>query len=106
MRRLPPEFGRYVENAVILIADEPSPEQRRQGALTGDDALFGLYEGVPLTERGAEYGMALPDRITLFRRTFERSCPDEAEMIEEIRRTIIHEVGHHLGYDEDALRDV
>lgn len=106
MRRLPPGFSRYLENVVILVADEPSPEQRQHAELTVGDALFGLYEGTPLPGRGSEYGMTLPDRITIFRRTFERECAGEAEIIEEIRRTIIHEVGHHLGFDENALRDV
>ncbi|HEX5416570.1 MAG TPA: metallopeptidase family protein [Chloroflexota bacterium] len=106
MRRLPPDFSRYLDNIVIMVLDEPSPEQRRQGAIAEGDALFGLYEGVPLAERGSEYGMVLPDRVSLFRHTFERHCADEAETIEEIRRTIIHEVGHHVGFDEDALRDV
>jgi len=106
LRRLPPEFSRYLGNVVILIADEPNPEQRPTAGNPEQDLLFGLYEGVPLAERNAGYGMTLPDRVTLFRHTFERACSDEAETIEEIRRTIIHEVGHHLGFDEDALRDV
>lgn len=105
LRRLPPTFSRYLGNVVIRIADEPGPEQQSAGP-TEADYLFGLYEGVPLIERSAGYGMTLPDRITLFRRTFERACSNEAETIEEIRRTIIHEVGHHLGFDEDALHDV
>ena len=105
-RRLPPEIRHYLGSVVIRIADEPDSEQRRTSELAEADILFGLYEGVPLVERSAGYGMTLPDRITLFRRTFERACSDEAETIEEIRRTIIHEVGHHLGFDEDALRDV
>lgn len=106
LRRLPPEFGRYLEDVVIAIADEPGPEQTGQAALAEGNVLFGLYEGVPLVERGAGYAMTLPDRITLFRHTFEHFCSDDRETIKEIRRTIVHEVGHHLGFDEDALRDV
>ena len=71
-----------------------------------DEVLFGLYEGIPATERTLAYGSVLPDRITLFRRTFESQCTGEAATIEEIRRTILHEVGHHVGFGEERLKDV
>ena len=106
LRRLPPEFADYLDNVAILVADEASPEQMMHSETGSDDLLFGLYEGIPRTARSEAYGMVIPDRITLFRRAFEESCASEAEMIEEIRRTIIHEVGHHNGWGEDRLRDV
>lgn len=106
MRRLPPEFEAYLDNVAILIADEPSAEQRGRSEPGTDEMLFGLYEGIPLTERGGHYGMVLPDRITLFRRAFEVAGETEADIVEEIRRTIIHEVGHHRGWGEDRLKDV
>jgi predicted Zn-dependent protease with MMP-like domain len=104
MRRLPPAFKRYADEVAILIADSPSPEQRASLRLAADDLLFGLYEGTPVTQRSSAYGMVLPDRITLFRRAFEQSCDTETAMIEEIRRTIIHEVAHHWGFEEDQLK--
>jgi predicted Zn-dependent protease with MMP-like domain len=104
LRRLPPEFEHYLDNVAIVTADEPTAEQL--GNVSGDEVLFGLYEGIPLTERSASHGMVTPDRITLFRRTFERECPTEGELIEEIRKTILHEVGHHAGFGEDRLKDV
>jgi len=103
MRKLPPEFARYLDDVAILVADEPSPEQRTSLGLTAEDVLFGLYEGTPETHRSSSFGMALPDRVTLFRRAFEESCDSEAATIEEIRRTIIHEVAHHWGFEEDQL---
>jgi predicted Zn-dependent protease with MMP-like domain len=103
---LPAEFARYLDNVTILVADAPSLEQRRASELADDDVLFGLYEGVPLTQRSTAYGSVLPDRITLFRRAFEFACDGEAATIEEIRRTIVHEVGHHVGFGEERLRDV
>jgi predicted Zn-dependent protease with MMP-like domain len=106
MRRLPPEFRTYLDNVVILTADEPSPEQVGRTHAVDDEVLFGLYEGIPLTERSSGHSLVLPDRITLFRRTFETECATEEEMVEEIRRTILHEVGHHAGFGEDRLKDV
>lgn len=105
MRRLPPEIASYLENVAILIADAPTPEQLGNTD-SDDEVLFGLYEGVPLTERSSSYSLVLPDRVTLFRRTFEQECASEVETIEEIRRTILHEVGHHAGFGEDRLKDV
>jgi predicted Zn-dependent protease with MMP-like domain len=106
MRRLPPEIASYLDNVAILIADEPTAEQLGRAESGEDDVLFGLYEGVPLTERSYLYAPVLPDRITLFRRTFEQECAGEAELLEEIRRTILHEIGHHAGFGEDRLKDL
>jgi predicted Zn-dependent protease with MMP-like domain len=106
MRRLPPQFAHYLDNVAIVTADEPTTEQLGRTVSDEDDVLFGLYEGIPLTERSAGHTLVLPDRITLFRRTFEKECATEGEMIEEIRRTIVHEVGHHAGFGEDRLKDV
>jgi predicted Zn-dependent protease with MMP-like domain len=106
LRHLPADFARYLDNVAIILADAPLPDQRATSGLTEDELLFGLYEGVPRTQRPADYGAVLPDRITLFRRAFEVACVDDAATIEEIRRTIIHEVGHHVGFGEDRLRGV
>ena len=106
LRHLPPDFARYLHNVAITVADAPSPEQRRASGLADDEVLFGLYEGIPMTERSSAYGSVVPDRITLFRRTFETECAGDAATIEEIRRTIIHEVGHHVGFGEERLKDL
>jgi predicted Zn-dependent protease with MMP-like domain len=106
LRHLPADFARYLDNVAILVADVPSPDQDAASGLAEDEILFGLYEGVPRTQRSAAYGAVLPDRITLFRHAFEAACVGEAATIEEIRRTIIHEVGHHVGFGEDRLREV
>src|SRR5579859_7587569 len=71
MRQLPPEFERYLDNVAIVTADEPTADQLGRTTSDEDQVLFGLYEGVPLTERSAGHTLVLPDRITLFRRTFE-----------------------------------
>ncbi len=103
MRRLPPGFERFLDNVAILIEDEPTPEQRAASGLGPEETLFGLYEGTPRRSRGLVESPMLPDRITIFRRPIERSCQSEAEIVEEIRRTIVHEVAHHLGFEEDQL---
>ena len=106
IRHLPAGFARYLDNVAILTADAPSADQRAAAGLADGEVLFGLYEGVPRSQRSAAYGAVLPDRITLFRWAFEADGLDDAAAIEEIRRTIIHEVGHHVGFGEERLRGV
>ena len=89
---LPPELRDAVKNVEIAIEDE-HPD---------DPDLFGLYEGVPLPERGDRAG-ALPDKITIFRLPLEEEFPDPHELEREIRITVLHELGHYFGLDEDRL---
>ena len=103
MRRLPRGFGHFLDNVAILVEDEPSPEQHAAAGLSADETLFGLYEGIPQTRRSIGDAPTLPDRISIFRRPIERECRSEDEIVEEIRRTIIHEVAHHWGFEEDQL---
>lgn len=92
---LPPELGRLMRNVAVTVDD-----------FGGDGRLLGLYEGVPLTQRTHQYSMALPDRITIFRRAILSICDSEAEVVEEVRRTVVHEVGHHFGIDDERLHDL
>jgi predicted Zn-dependent protease with MMP-like domain len=93
-----------LSNVEIVIEDEPTPEQI--GSFEDGDELFGLYEGTPLTERGGGYSMALPDKITIFRRPLERACETPEEMANEVRITVIHELAHHFGIDEDRIEEL
>lgn len=102
LRRLPPGFEQYLDNVAFLVADDPTPEQRAASQLQPDETLYGLYEGTPRINRGIE-GPLLPDRITIFRRPIEAEFSSDKEITEEIRRTIIHEVAHHCGFEEDQL---
>jgi len=95
LRSLPPELAAAVRNIEISIEDA-HPE---------DPDLLGLYEGVPLPERG-DWAGALPDRIRIFRRPLVESFPDERELEEEIRITVLHELAHYFGLDEDRLDDL
>jgi predicted Zn-dependent protease with MMP-like domain len=103
MRRLPRGLGRFLDNVAILTADAPTPEQRATAGIGPDESLLGLYEGIPVTQRSTSYSMVIPDRITLFRRAIEAACQTDAELVEEIRKTIIHEVAHHCGFEEEQL---
>jgi predicted Zn-dependent protease with MMP-like domain len=92
---LPPELRAAVRNIEISVEDE-HPD---------DPDLFGLYEGVPLPERG-DWAGALPDRIRIFRLPLVESFPDPAELEEEIRVTVLHELAHYFGIDEDRLDEL
>jgi predicted Zn-dependent protease with MMP-like domain len=92
---LPPNLAAGLKNVAVVIEDEHP----------NDPDLFGLYEGTPLPERGEMSGR-LPDRITIYRRPLEESFPDADELEEEIRITVLHELAHYFGIDEDRLRDL
>jgi len=93
---IPDEIAAQVRNVVVLVEDDPPP---------GEPDLLGLYEGVALTERGADH-TGLPDRITIFRRPLTEMCRDRDELVDEIRVTVVHEVAHHFGIDDDRLHDL
>ena len=94
---IPPELSSLMDNVVVLVEDEP-PED--------DPDLLGLYDGVPLTERDSAYTFAAPDRIFVFRGPLTRMCETSAELVEEVRITVVHEIAHHFGIDDDHLHDL
>src|SRR4051812_43870627 len=102
---IPDPFREALAEVAIVIEDEPSSEQRRDNQLAADDMLYGLYEGVPRTEYGADWATA-PNRITLFRLALEEDFPDPDDLADEVRITVIHELAHHLGIDEDRLAEL
>jgi predicted Zn-dependent protease with MMP-like domain len=101
---IPKPFRTHLENVEVIIEDQPAPSLlRTMGMNPKRDTLFGLYEGVPLTEREANYGMALPDRITIFYRPLVRTFRSPAAIRREIQKTVIHEIGHFFGLDEEQI---
>jgi predicted Zn-dependent protease with MMP-like domain len=92
---LPPDLGSLMRNVAIVVEDDP-PEP----------GLFGLYEGVPLTERGAWYAGVLPDRIAVYRRPLSAACGSEEELVEQVQVTVVHEVAHHFGIDDERLAEL
>ncbi|MEX1335299.1 MAG: metallopeptidase family protein [Candidatus Limnocylindrales bacterium] len=101
---LPPDFARLLEDVAIVIEDSPSHDQADLAG-TPDGWLYGLYEGVPATEWGADW-VALPNKITLFRLPLEADFPDPDDLAEEVRITVIHELAHHAGIDDARLREL
>jgi predicted Zn-dependent protease with MMP-like domain len=105
---LPPEFQAHLENVSVVIEDEPDSELLEEMGFDLDDpedTLFGLYEGVPLTERRHD-DMLLPDRITIFRGPLLDWAESEEEIVEEVRITVVHEIGHFFGIDDDRLEEL
>ncbi len=102
---VPPEFRRYLENVVIEVRGRPDRAFMREHDVPAD--LLGLYAGTPLDERGPEdMHVGGPDRIFIFRDNLCDMCESRAELIEEIRITVLHEIGHHFGLDEDRLEEL
>ncbi len=96
---VPSDLTDLMDNVVVLVADEPPPDQ--------PDDLLGLYEGIPLTERDSGWGtVELPDRITIFRGPALRMCDDRDEVVEEVSVTVVHEIAHHFGIDNDRLHEL
>ena len=93
---LPPELARALENVAVVVEDE-HPE---------DPGVFGLYHGVPLPERGSSYAGHLPDKISIYRLPLEDAFPDPDDLREEIRITVLHELAHYFGIDEDRLDEL
>jgi predicted Zn-dependent protease with MMP-like domain len=92
---LPPKLGKLMRNVAVTVQLEPGPP-----------GLLGLYQGVPLTSRTSNYAGVMPDRITIYRHSICGICRTEAEVIEQVRRTVVHEVGHHFGIDDDRLHEL
>ena len=105
---IPDELAAEMDNVVVLVRDEPEPELLTEADYDADGlpTLLGLYDGVPLTERDDSWSMALPDRILVFKGPLERWCSTREELVEEIEVTVIHEVAHHFGIDDDRLHEL
>ena len=102
---IPEPFRDALAEVAVVVEDEPSLEQLHENDLADDDTLYGLYEGVPRTEYAADWAIS-PNRITLFRWPLEDDFADPAELEEEVRMTVIHELAHHLGIDDDRLDEL
>lgn len=103
LARLPGDLRDDAEQVILEIADRPTPEQLGEMESRGY-TLLGLYEGVPLIYRSPDSVILHPDRITLFRLPIAALCRTEVELKAQIRKTLVHELGHYFGFNEDELR--
>jgi len=103
VRDLPEDVRQSIDNVAIVVEEEPRPEHFDDAGIDDGDELFGLYQGIPRTDRGTSYSLVTPDRIVIFAGPLERACGSRREFEEQIRITVLHELGHHLGFDEDGL---
>ena len=94
---IPPELAALIDNCVVLVEDDPPDDV--------EPDTLGLYSGTPLTERG-EFYTGLPDTVQIFRRPILAICDTENDVVEEVRITVVHEIAHHFGIDDDRLHEL
>lgn len=103
---IPPRFRAAMQNIAIIVEDEPSRALLREMEVPPGETLFGLYQGVPLTERSWGHGNVVPDSILLFQGPHEREAVDHDDLIASIAETLIHEIGHYFGLSEDEIQEI
>ena len=107
LRRLPRRFKNKLVNVAVLVEDWPDPKTLADLGLEPPDTLLGLYRGVDLTQRDANYANVLPDTVTLYQGPIEEEAGDDpAAMAEVVRETVMHELGHYFGLDDDTLHRI
>lgn len=106
MDELPEEYIKRLNNVAITYEDDPSEEQRTELKLRCDQTLFGLYQGVPLTKRGAGYNLVIPDRITLFKNPMLAVSPNIVALKAQVKHTLWHEIAHFFGLGHDRIHEI
>jgi predicted Zn-dependent protease with MMP-like domain len=101
--RLPRAFKEKLANIIVVVEDWPDDEILEEMGIEPPDTLYGLYRGVDLTQRDSTYGNVLPDTVTIYQGPIEEDCESEEEMAEVIRDTVVHEIGHYFGLDDDTM---
>ena len=103
---IPPEFADRMDNVEILVRMRPTGEEREDAGIGPQGQLLGLYVGHPLASRGSYYGNTLPDRIMIYQEAIESVCRTEEEVLKQVRTTVLHEVAHHFGIDDERLHEL
>jgi predicted Zn-dependent protease with MMP-like domain len=106
LKGIPAELREALDNIEVAIDDWPSEDQLTEAGLDPDELLFGFYQGTPLPERSPMVPYTLPDLITIFQGSLEEACETEDELRDEIRRTVVHEIAHYFGFDEEKLAEL
>ncbi len=103
---IPEKYGKHIDNVAFIVEDQPTAVQRKKLRLQHNQSLFGLYEGIPLVQRGANYNLVLPDKITIFRIPILWHCETLNQVRDVVKNTIWHEVAHYYGLDHDKIEDI
>jgi len=103
---IPSRFRDAIVNVAIVVEDQPNAAQLAEVDATSDETLLGLYEGIPLPERGWAHGNTLPDKVTLFQRPIENASEDDDDIVVAIGETLIHELGHYFGLSEEEIEEI
>jgi len=103
---LPDQVRKWLDNIEVVVEDWPTRQQLRSVNTRGGTTLLGLYEGVPHTSRSSNYGMVLPDKVTIFRGPILASAWTEDDVRSTVRRTVVHEIAHHFGIDDERLDEL
>jgi len=106
LRRLPRPFKDKIANIAVVVEDWADDETLADVGVEPPDTLYGLYRGIDLTQRDSSYGNVLPDTIHIYQGPIEEDCADEAEMEELVRDTVIHELGHYFGLDDETMERI
>ena len=106
LRRLPRAFKDKLANIAVVVEDWPTDEALAELGIEPPDTLYGLYRGVDLTHRDSGYGNVLPDTVTIYQGPIEEDCLDEEEMAALVRETVIHEIGHYFGLDDETMERI
>ena len=106
LRRLPREFREKLANIAVVVEDWPDDRTLAEMGIEPPDTLYGLYQGVDLTHRDSSYGNVLPDTVTIYQGPIEEDCADQEEMAQLVRETVVHEIGHFFGLDDDTMHQI
>lgn len=106
LRTLPRGFKDKIANVAVVVEDWADEDTLRDLGIEPPDTLYGLYRGIDLTRRDSAYGNVLPDTIHIYQGPIEEDCADSEEMAELVRDTVIHEIGHYFGLDDDTMEDI
>jgi predicted Zn-dependent protease with MMP-like domain len=104
--QLPPALLARVHNVEIVVESRPSAADRKAAGIGPRSVLLGLYHGIPLTERGEGYNLVLPDKISIYQESIELFCSTDDEIRAEVRKTVLHELGHYFGIDDARLHEL
>lgn len=106
LRKLPRPFREKLANIAVIVEDWADDETLAEMGIEPPDTLYGLYRGVDLTQRDSSYGNVLPDTITIYQGPIEEDCATEEEMADLVRETVMHEIGHYFGLDDETMHRI